>query len=98
MAESSYALTQYANAAMLYLRSAKTEEGSMHDQWALSARLKAAEALVKAALYDDATTVYQQLLKLTGNASRKAMIEQEMQHIYLLKNAHRVGDAQPSAR
>ena len=90
MAESSYALDQYANAALLYLKSAQTEAGHMNDQWGLSSRLKAAESLVKAALYDDANTVYKKLLKQTRNEARRAMIEQEMQQIYLLKNAHRV--------
>ena len=45
------------------------------------------EALVKAGLYDDAETLYQRLLKVTANESRKAMIQQEMQQIYLLRNA-----------
>ncbi len=91
MAESEYALGNYATAAMLYLKSARAEDGSMHDQWALSSRLKAAESLVKAGLYDDAQTVYQRLLKVTANPSRRAMIEQEMQQIVLLKNARRAG-------
>ena len=91
MAESQDALARHASAAMLYLRSARAEDGGMHDQWALSARLKAAQALVKAGLYDDARTVYQRLLKLTANPSRRAMIEQEMQQIVLLQNARRVG-------
>ena len=46
-----------------------------------------AEALVKAGLYDDAETVYNRLLAITSNTSRKAMIEQELQQIYLLRTA-----------
>ncbi len=87
MAESHYALSEYARAAMLYLRSARAEDGAMRDQWSMSSQLKAAESLVKAALYEDAETVYRRLLNATSNVSRRAMIEQELQHIYLLKNA-----------
>ena len=87
MAQSEQALSNYAAAAMNFLRSARMEDGGMSDQWALSSRLKAAEALVKAGLFDDAETLYRRLLRVTANESRKAMIEQEMQQIYLLRNA-----------
>ena len=98
MAESHYALADHARAAMLYLRSARAQDGGMSDQWALAARLKAAEALVKAGLYDDAETVYRQLLKATGNVSRRALIEQELQQIHLLRNARRASADKPEPR
>ncbi len=98
MAESHYALADHARAAMLYLRSARAQDGGMSDQWALAARLKAAEALVKAGLYDDAETVYRQLLKATGNVSRRALIEQELQQIHLLRNARRASADKPETR
>jgi len=102
MAQSYQASSRYAEAAMNYLHSARSEDGGMSDQWALSSRLKAAEALVKAGLYDDAETLYQRLLKATANESRKTMIEQETQQIYLLRNASKSqaskGEAQPAAR
>jgi tetratricopeptide (TPR) repeat protein len=86
-AESLYALEQYASAAWLYLRSAMIADQTQAELWAQSARFKAAGALVKAGLYDDAKTMYTELLRFITSDSRKAFIKQEIQQIRLLKNA-----------
>jgi hypothetical protein len=86
-AESSYVLEQYAGAAWLYLRSAMVADKTQAELWAQSARFKAAGALVKAGLYDDAETMYAELLRFIASDSRKAFIKQEIQQIRLLRNA-----------
>ena len=59
----------------------------MIDLWAQSARFKAADALVKAALYEDAQHAYTELLKITANDARKRVIRQKLQQIQLLRNS-----------
>lgn len=88
-AESHYALQQYDTAAWLYLKSAMVADQSQAELWAQSARFKAAGALVKAGLYDDAQTMYTELLRFVASDSRKASIRQELQHIRLLRNAEK---------
>ncbi len=86
-AESSAELGRYDQAALLYLTSARTVDDTMMDLWAQSARFKAADALLKAELYDDAKHAYSELLAITVNDSRKRLIRQKLQHIRLLRNA-----------
>ena len=88
-AESKYAIEEYAHAALLYLRSARTTDETMSDLWAHSARFKAAQSLAKADLFDYAKTMYLSLLSITADDARRAIIKQEIQHIQLLKNANR---------
>jgi hypothetical protein len=88
-AESLYAIEQYAGAAWLYLRSAMIADQTQAELWAQSARFKAAGALVKAGLYDDAQTMYTELLRFIASDSRKAYIKQEIQQIRLLRNAEK---------
>ena len=86
-AESLFALEDYAGAAWLYLRSAMMADQTESALWAQSARFKAAGALVKAGLYDDAQTMYTELLRFIASDSRKALIKQHIQQIRLLRNA-----------
>lgn len=88
-AESKYELEQFDAAAWLYLKSAIVADQSKAELWAQSARFKAAGALVKAGLYDDAQTMYTELIRFVASDSRKAFIRQELQHIRLLKNAEK---------
>jgi len=88
-AESLVALEKYASAAWLYLRSAMVADQAQAVLWAQSARFKAAGALVKAGLYDDAETMYTELLRFITSDSRKAYIKQEIQQIRLLRNAEK---------
>lgn len=86
-AESFYALSQFDRAALYYLKSASALEGEENDLWAQSARFKAAGALVKAGIYDDAEKVYKDLLVITASESRKSLIRQSIQKIRLLRGA-----------
>jgi hypothetical protein len=86
-AESNYALKRYAQSAWLYLMSARAVDPDMADQWSQSARYKAADALTKAKLFDDAYTMYDQLLTMTVSETRRVWIKQAMQHVELLRNA-----------
>ncbi len=84
-AESYFSLKKYDRAALFYLESAYAVADGGNDLWAQSARFKAASALVLAGIYDDADKVYSDLLIITDSDSRKALIQQNLQKIKLLK-------------
>ena len=86
-AESNFALKRYAQSAWLYLMSARAVDPAMTDLWSQSARYKAADALVKAKLFDDAYSMYDELLAMTASETRRTWIRQAMQQIELLRNA-----------
>jgi len=86
-AESYFSLKKYDRAALFYLESARAIEGADNDLWGQSARFKAANALVLAEIYNDAKKVYTELLQVTASDSRKAIINQNLQKIRLLKSA-----------
>ncbi|MDH5711057.1 MAG: hypothetical protein OEZ15_05275 [Gammaproteobacteria bacterium] len=88
-AESYASLNQYDRSAWLYLKSAQLADQAEAGLWAQSARFKAAGALVKAALYDDAQAIYKMLLQVTTSESRKSVIRQELQQIRLLRNSEK---------
>jgi tetratricopeptide (TPR) repeat protein len=88
-AESFYSLEKYDRAALYYLESAQAVSDGINDLWAQSARFKAGQALVKAKIYDDAKKVLSDLLRITASDSRKAIINQKLQKIRLLKSAVR---------
>jgi hypothetical protein len=84
-AESHFSLEKYDRAAMYYLESARAIAGANNDLWAQSARFKAAQSLVLAEIYGDAEKVFSALLRITASDSRKALINQNLQKIRLLK-------------
>jgi hypothetical protein len=86
-AESNYEIERYDQAAMLYMKSARAGDETMSDLWAQSARFKAADALLKAKLYDDAQYAYSELLRITASDARKRLIRQKLQHIQLLRGS-----------
>jgi len=86
-AQSYFALEQYEQSALFYLKSASALKSEKDDLWAQSARFKAAGALVKAGIYEDAKKVYNDLLLITASESRKALIKQNLQKIRLLRHA-----------
>ena len=88
-AESYAGLELFDRAAWLYLKSAQFADRTQADLWAQSARFKAAGALVKAGLYNDAQKIYTRLLEVTTSSSRKSVIKQELQQIRLLRNAEK---------
>ncbi|MCK5644157.1 MAG: hypothetical protein KAJ19_25385, partial [Gammaproteobacteria bacterium] len=88
-AESYTGLNQYDRAAWSYLKSAQLADRSQAELWAQSARFKAAGVLVKANLFNDAQSLYLQLLNVTASDSRRSAIKQELQQIRLLRNAEK---------
>ncbi|MCK4674323.1 MAG: hypothetical protein KAT61_00280 [Gammaproteobacteria bacterium] len=86
-AESYFSLERFDKAALFYLQSARAVKDSENDLWAQSARFKAGKALMLAKIYYDAEKVYKELLLITDSEARKALINQNLQKIRLLKSA-----------
>ena len=86
-AESYFSLEQYDKSALFYLQSALAVSDGENDLWAQSARFKAGKALMLAGIYYDAEKVYSELLSITASDTRKALINQSLQKIHLLKSA-----------
>lgn len=85
-AESYFSLQEYDRAALYYLESSRAVADAEHDLWGQSARFKAGQALMQAEIYDDAKKVFSDLLLVTDSDSRKAIINQNLQKIRLLKS------------
>ncbi len=84
MADSLQVLEQYDQAAYLFLKSATLSDPMAMDPWAQTARYRAAKALVEAGLLKDARQIYSSLLRATRDASRKAVLENEIQRLHLV--------------
>jgi len=84
MAESLEALDQFDQAAYLYIKSATLNDMQAMDPWAQTARYRAARVLVKAGLLDDARQIYTSLMRATRDASRKAVLNSEIQRLRLV--------------
>jgi len=91
MADSLQALEQYEQAAYLYLKSATLTDVTAMDPWAQTARYHAAQALVEAGLLEDARQIYTSLLHATRDASRKAVLQNEIQRLYLVAGVKQKG-------
>ena len=84
LADSYRALGQFETAATHYLKSAALSSGDEEGQlWAQSAQYQAARTLADAGLYEDARTLYLQLLRATEDTNRKAVLRHEMQALRL---------------
>ncbi|MGB5298491.1 MAG: hypothetical protein WBN48_07145 [Thiogranum sp.] len=92
MAESLQVLEQYDQAAYLYLKSATLSDPMAMDPWAQTARYRAAKVLVEAGLLKDARQIYSSLLRATRDASRKAVLENEIQRLHLVSAVKKKGD------
>lgn len=86
MGDSRKAQKMYADAAVLYLRSADVPGQSSPDLWGQSALYQAAEALVEANLVSDAKRIYSQLLTLTKDEARRAVLQRKLQQLWLRDN------------
>jgi hypothetical protein len=84
MAESLQALEQFDQAAYLYLKSATLTDLQAMDPWAQTARYRAAKALVEAGLLGDARRIYTSLMRATRDASRRAVLNSEIQRLRLV--------------
>ncbi len=83
MADSKNAMGEYQEAGELYLRSASFGSAQATDPWGQTARFHAAEALGKAGLVADARDVYRKLLAHTADQRRRALIERNIQQLWL---------------
>ncbi|MFQ5995090.1 MAG: tol-pal system YbgF family protein [Acidiferrobacterales bacterium] len=83
MADSKSAMGEYQQAGELYLRSASFGKAGGADPWGHTARFRAAEALGKAGLVADARGVYRKLLEQTVDQRRRALIERNIQQLWL---------------
>ncbi|VAX09975.1 hypothetical protein MNBD_GAMMA25-186 [hydrothermal vent metagenome] len=81
MAESKKAQQQYSEAAALYLKSAMYPDANDMGPWAQTARYQAAVVLAQADLLDDARAIYLHLLRVTKDATRKAVLQGELQKL-----------------
>lgn len=85
MADSRKAQQDYAAAARLYLRSAMHAGNNGLDPWGQTARYQVAEMLAKADFLQDAHALYQQLLNVTKEPARRAVLKHELQKLWLLR-------------
>jgi tetratricopeptide (TPR) repeat protein len=86
MADSRKAQEQFAEAAVLYLRSAEFPGQASPDLWAQSALYQAAEALTEANLISDARRIYSQLLSISKDEARRAVLQRRLQQLWLREN------------
>ena len=85
MADSRKAQQDYAAAAQLYLHSALHAGNNGLDPWGQTARYQVAEMLAKADFLQDAHAIYEQLLKVTKEPARRAVLKHELQKLWLLR-------------
>ena len=85
IADSRAALGAHQQAAELYLRSAAYQHPTGGDMWGQTARYHAAEQLGKAGLTRDARLVYRALLKHTEDAKQRAVLERNIQQLWLIE-------------
>jgi len=83
MADSRKAQENFIAAARWYLKSAMLTDPKAMDPWAQASRYHAANVLAKAGLVDDARKMYQNLLRVTEDKSRVAVLERELQQLKL---------------
>jgi len=82
MADSRKAMEQYDEAARLYLKSAMHPDPENMDPWAQTAHYQAAVALSKAGMYEDAQVLFEYLLRVTDDPSRRAVLKSELQKLW----------------
>jgi hypothetical protein len=92
MADSLQELRRYDEAAYLYLKSATLHDPAAMDPWAQTARYRAAKALAEAGLLEDAQQIYTTLLRSTSDASRKAVLQNELQRLHLVGSSKKQED------
>lgn len=82
MAESRKAQERYDEAAQLYLQSAMHPDPKNMDPWAQTAHYQAAEALSRAGLLDDAQILFERLLRVTEDPTRRATLKSALQKLW----------------
>ena len=87
MGDSFKAMEEYQRAALMYLQSAMFTGPDSMDPWAQTSRFNAAESLQKAGLVDDARRVYQSLLKVTEEPTRRSVLRHKIQQLWLTQGS-----------
>lgn len=82
MAESRKAQERYDEAAQLYLQSAMHPDPKNMDPWAQTAHYQAAEALSRAGMLDDAQALFERLLRVTEDPTRRATLKSALQKLW----------------
>lgn len=59
------------------------------DPWGQTARYQVAEMLAKAELFQDAHVLYEQLLEVTKEPARRAVLKHELQKLWLLREPNK---------
>ncbi len=80
-AESVESLGDPVEAARLYLRSAGHVDAFSMDQWAQTARYRAADALAEAGETEDARRLYRSLLNATQDEARRAVLRNRLERL-----------------
>ena len=86
IAESHDALGQHMKAADYFLFSAM-QQANGFDQWGMSARYRAADALLEGNFFSDSRTIFQDLLRHSKDENRTAALKQKLQKIWLLESS-----------
>ena len=86
IAESYDATRQYVKAADYFLFSAMQKENGF-DQWGESARYRAAEALLEGNFFDDARTLFEDLLNRASEEPRRQALQQKIQQLWLRQSS-----------
>ncbi len=81
--DSRFAQQRYLEAARYYLHSAILPGIQTMDPWAQTARYQTAKALTQAGLKEDAAVLYRQLLMVTDDPARKAVLQRELEQLRL---------------
>ena len=83
-AESAEGMDDPVEAARLYLRSAGFHDAFSMDQWAQTARYRAADALADAGMTEDAQRLYRSLLNATDEEARRAVLRNRIQRLQIM--------------
>ncbi len=94
LAESLEASDMPEDAALLFLRSATMAAGE--GLWLETARYRAAVALQKAGLIEDARVLYQKLLATTRDPKRREQLTRKLQDLWLLESKRKNSQASDS--
>lgn len=81
--ESHAGLGQHAAAAEFFIRSANLLEPYALDPWAQTALYHASQSLARAGLKEDARAMLQRLLKVTRDPARRAVLQRDLQQLWL---------------
>lgn len=93
IAESFQAMKKYELSAQHFLTSAMLIKEKQGDPWSQTAQYRAAGALMKAGLINDARSIYRLLLRTTKDKNRKAVIRQKLQQLWLLEGKQANGES-----